>query len=44
MLVKAEYIYQQYHNFGAAAGVVDGVDASPGPRFSGALIELSWSL
>jgi hypothetical protein len=44
MLIKAEYIFQQYHNFGAATGVVDGVDASPSPRFSGALVELSWSL
>jgi hypothetical protein len=44
LLVKAEYVYQQYHNFGAATGVVDGVDASPSPRFSGVVLEVSWSL
>lgn len=44
ILTKIEYVYQQYHGFGSDTGVVSGVDASPNPRFSGVLLEVSWSL
>jgi hypothetical protein len=44
LLGKIEYVYQQYHGFGAGTGVVSGVDASPSPRFNGVVLEVSWSL
>ena len=44
LLTKIEYVYQQYHGFGADTGVVSGVDASPSPRFNGVVLEVSWSL
>jgi hypothetical protein len=43
LLGKIEYIYEQYHNFGAADGVVSGVDAFRGPRFSGVVFEVSFA-
>ena len=46
MLAKLEYVYEQYNNFrdafSAAAGPVDGVDASNNPRFSGVVFETSF--
>jgi hypothetical protein len=43
ILGKLEYVYQQYHDFSAADGVVSGVDAVGGPRFSGVVMEVSLS-
>ncbi len=43
ILGKLEYVYQQYHDFSAADGVVSGVDAVGGPRFSGVVMEVSFS-
>lgn len=42
LLGKVEYIYQQYHGFGTADGVVSGVDAYRSPRFSGVVFEVSF--
>jgi hypothetical protein len=42
ILAKAEYVYQQYHAFSAADGIVSGVDAQKSPRFDGAIIEVSF--
>ncbi len=43
LLAKLEYVYQQYNNFNSAAGVVDGVEAVDNPRFSGVVMEVSFS-
>lgn len=44
ILLKGEWVYESYHDFGANTGEVSGVEAAPGPRFNGALLEVSWSL
>ena len=43
ILGKVEYVYQQYHEFSVADGLVSGVDAAGSPRFSGAIMEVSFS-
>ena len=43
ILGKAEYVYEQYHGFSGTNGLINGVDASRGPRFSGAVVEVSFS-
>ena len=41
-LAKLEYVYEQYHSFGLADGMVSGVDAARGPRFDGVVMEVSF--
>ncbi len=43
ILAKVEYVYEQYHNFEPADGVVSGVTAYRSPRFSGVVMEVSFS-
>jgi hypothetical protein len=43
LLGKLEYVYQQYHDFSAADGVVSGVDSFGSPRFSGVVMEMSFA-
>lgn len=43
LLGKVEYVYEKYHGFGAADGVVSGVDSFRGPSFSGVVLEVSFS-
>jgi hypothetical protein len=43
LLGKLEYVYQQYHDFSSADGVVSGVDGFDSPRFSGVVMEVSFS-
>ncbi len=43
LLGKVEYVYQQYHDFTAADGLVSGVDAVHSPRFSGFVAEVSFA-
>jgi hypothetical protein len=43
LLGKLEYVYQQYHGFSAADGMVDGVEGFRNPRFSGVVLEVSFS-
>lgn len=42
ILGKAEYVYEQYHGFSGADGVVSGVDGFRSPRFSGLVVEVSF--
>lgn len=42
ILAKAEYVYEQYHGFSAADGLVSGVDAFHNPRFNGLVFEVSF--
>jgi hypothetical protein len=42
LLAKLEYVYQQYHNFSLADGLVSGVDAYRSPRFDGVVMEVSF--
>jgi hypothetical protein len=43
LLGKVEYVYQQYHGFSAADGLVSGVDAYRNPRFDGVVVEVSFA-
>jgi hypothetical protein len=43
ILVKAEYVYQKYHDFDQAGGQVSGVDAWLGPEFNGVISEVSFA-
>jgi hypothetical protein len=43
LLAKVEYVYQQFHDFTLADGLVSGVDAYRDPRFSGVVMEVSFS-
>ena len=43
ILIKVEYIYQQYHDF-STHSVLSGVDAYQSPRFNGAMVEVSFSI
>lgn len=42
LLGKVEYVYEQYHGFSPANGVVSGVDGSRSPRFNGLVFEFSF--
>lgn len=42
LLAKLEYVYQSYHGFSTANGVVSGVDAARNPNFNGILMEVSF--
>jgi hypothetical protein len=44
ILLKLEGVYEQYNNFGANTGTVDGVLAGRDPNFVGGIMEISWSL
>lgn len=44
ILAKAEYVYEQYHNFSANVGDVDAVDAYRSPHFNGVVMEISFGL
>jgi len=44
ILAKAEYVYEQYHDFRSGTGIVSGVDTGGrSPRFNGILVEVSFS-
>ena len=43
LLGKIEFVYEQYHGFSSADGVVNGVNGFRSPRFKGVVFEVSYS-